>query len=204
MHFSIIFIRGKKSMKIIDQFVEENMCYDGSQIQPLWALDKMGIKGSSVVSWMGPMEIDPLKIIDVEDVGLEIKSDKMIHFIVEHFDCQPTNIKLCYHRQRILVMILKDELSKWGVESTRSGDDLFVGTGKLTVSIATISPTSMKIHLGVNITSEGTPEDVETVGLLESGTIEEFDLLKITKNISKSYINEIESIEMDISKTRSF
>ena len=191
-------------MKIIDQYVKENMCYDGSQIQPLWALDKMGIKGSSVVSWMGPMEIDPKKIIDVEDVGLEIKSDKMIHFIVEHFDCQPTNIKLCYHRQRILVMILKDELSKWGVESTRSGDDLFVGTEKLTVSIATISTTSMKIHLGVNITSEGTPEDVETVGLLEIGNINESDLLKIIKKVSKLYINEIESIEMDISKTRSF
>lgn len=191
-------------MKIIDQYVKENMCYDGSQIQPLWALDKMGIKGSSVVSWMGPMEIDPKKIIDVEDVGLEIKSDKMIHFIVEHFDCQPTNIKLCYHRQRILVMILKDELSKWGVESTRSGDDLFVGAGKLTVSIATISTTSMKIHLGANITSEGTPEDVETVGLLEIGNINESDLLKIIKKVSKLYINEIESIEMDISKTRSF
>ncbi len=191
-------------MKIIDQYVKENMCYDGSQIQPLWALDKMGIKGSSVVSWMGPMEIDPKKIIDVEDVGLEIKSDKMIHFIVEHFDCQPTNIKLCYHRQRILVMILKDELSKWGVESTRSGDDLFVGAGKLTVSIATISTTSMKIHLGVNITSEGTPEDVETVGLLEIGNINESDLLKIIKKVSKLYINEIESIEMDISKTRGF
>ena len=191
-------------MKIIDQYVKENMCYDGSQIQPLWALDKMGIKGSSVVSWMGPMEIDPKKIIDVEDVGLEIKSDKMIHFIVEHFDCQPTNIKLCYHRQRILVMILKDELSKWGVESTRSGDDLFVGSKKLTVSIATISTTSMKIHLGVNITSEGTPEDVETVGLLEIGNINESDLLKIIKKVSKLYINEIESIEMDISKTRSF
>ncbi|HSO26321.1 MAG TPA: DUF366 family protein [Methanobacteriaceae archaeon] len=191
-------------MKIIDQYVKENMCYDGSQIQPLWALDKMGIKGSSVVSWMGPMEIDPKKIIDVEDVGLEIKSDKMIHFIVEHFDCQPTNIKLCYHRQRILVMILKDELSKWGVESNRSGDDLFVGAGKLTVSIATISTTSMKIHLGVNITSEGTPEDVETVGLLEIGNINESDLLKIIKKVSKLYINEIESIEMDISKTRSF
>jgi uncharacterized protein len=189
-------------MKIIDQYVKENMCYDGSQIQPLWALDKMGIKGSSVVSWMGPMEIDPKKIIDVEDVGLEIKSDKMIHFIVEHFDCQPTNIKLCYHRQRILVMILKDELSKWGVESTRSGDDLFVGAGKLTVSIATISTTSMKIHLGVNITSEGTPEDVETVGLLEIGNINESDLLKIIKKVSNLYINEIESIEMDISKTR--
>lgn len=191
-------------MKMINHFVEENTCYDGNQIQPLWALDQLGIKGSSIVSWMGSMEIEPSKIIDVEDVGLEIKSSEMIHFIVEHFDCQPTNIKLCYHRQRMLVMILKDELAQWGVQCTRSGDDLFVGDGKLTVSIATISATSMKIHLGINITSKGTPEDVETIGILETGNIGRNDLFKIINNVSEAYIEEIESIERDISKTRAF
>jgi hypothetical protein len=166
-------------MKMINHFVQENTCYDGSQIQPLWGLDQIGIKGSSIVSWIGSMEIDPSKIIDVEDVGLEIKSNEMIHFIVEHFDCQPTNIKLCYHRQRILVMILKDELAQWGVQCNRSGDDLFIGNGKLTVSIATISATSMKIHLGINITSDGTPKDVETIGILETKSISRNDLFKI-------------------------
>lgn len=191
-------------MKMINHFVEENTCYDGSQIRPLWALDQMGIKGSSIVSWMGSMEIEPSKIIDVEDVGLEIKSKEMIHFIVEHFDCQPTNIKLAYHRQRILVMILKDELAQWGVQCTRIGDDLFVGNGKLTVSIATISATSMKIHLGINITSEGTPEDVKTRGVLETENISRDDLLKLVNNVSEAYVEEIESIERDISKTRAF
>lgn len=190
-------------MEIICQFVEENMCYDGSQIRPLWALDKLNIKGSSIISWIGPMEIDPLKIIDVEDTGIEIKSDKMIHFIVEHFDSQPTNIKLCYHRQRILVMILKDLISKWGVQSTRNGDDLFVDGGKLTVSIASISSTSMKIHLGVNITSEGTPKDVKTSGILEIEGINEKNIIELINNVLKSYADEIKSIERDISKTRS-
>ncbi|MDP1551772.1 MAG: DUF366 family protein [Methanobacteriaceae archaeon] len=190
-------------MEIICQFVEENMCYDGSQIRPLWALDKLNIKGSSIISWIGPMEIDPLKIIDVEDTGIEIKSDKMIHFIVEHFDSQPTNIKLCYHRQRILVMILKDLISKWGVQSTRNGDDLFVDGGKLTVSIASISSTSMKIHLGVNITSEGTPKDVKTKGILEIEGVNEKNIIELINNVLKSYVDEIKSIEMDISKTRS-
>lgn len=190
-------------MEIICQFVEENMCYDGSQIRPLWALDKLNIKGSSIISWIGPMEIDPLKIIDVEDTGIEIKSDKMIHFIVEHFDSQPTNIKLCYHRQRILVMILKDLISKWGVQSTRNGDDLFVDGGKLTVSIASISSTSMKIHLGVNITSEGTPKDVKTRGILEIEGINEKNIIELINNVLKSYADEIKSIERDISKTRS-
>lgn len=191
-------------MKMINHFVEENTCYDGSQITPLWGLDQIGIKGSSIVSWIGSMEIEPSKIIDVEDVGLEIKSKEMIHFIVEHFDCQPTNIKIAYHRQRILVMILKDELAQWGVQCTRSGDDLYVGNGKLTVSIATISATSMKIHLGINITSEGTPEDVDTIGVLETGNIGRKNLFKFINNISEAYIEEIESIERDISKTRAF
>jgi hypothetical protein len=190
-------------MEIIYQFVEENMCYDGTQIRPLWALDKLKIKGSSIISWIGPMEIDPLKIIDVEDTEIEIKSDKMIHFIVEHFDCQPTNIKLCYHRQRILVMILKDLISKWGIQSTRNGDDLFLDGGKLTVSIASISPTSMKIHLGVNITSQGTPKDVKTKGILEIEGINEKNIIELINNVLKSYVDEIKSIEMDISKTRS-
>ena len=101
-------------------------------------------------------------------------------------------------------MILKDELAQWGVQCTRSGDDLFVGDGKLTVSIATISATSMKIHLGINITSKGTPEDVETIGILETGNIGRNDLFKMINNVSEAYIGEIESIERDISKTRAF
>jgi uncharacterized protein len=192
-------------MQMIHQHLEEKVCYDGSPIQPLWALDKFGIKGSSIVSWVGPMEIHPENIVDVEDVGLEIKSDKMAHFIVEHFDCQPADIRTCYHRQRILVMLLKDELSRWEIECKRSGDDLFVDYQKLTVSIATTSPTSMKIHLGMNITGEGTPKDVETIGILEcNGALLEKDVIKIIANVSNNYINEIEDIETDITKTRSF
>ncbi len=192
-------------MQMIHQHLKKNLCYDGSPIQPLWALDKHGIKGSSIVTWVGPMYIEPQNIVDVEDVGLEIKSDRMVHFIVEHFDCQPADIRTCYHRQRILVMLLKDQLQEMGIYCTRSGDDLFVDSGKLTVSIATVSPTSMKIHLGMNITSEGTPEDVETRGFLEcKDSLQEEHIIQIIHNVSKAYIREIEDIEKDITKTRSF
>lgn len=192
-------------MQIIHQHLKETLCYDGSPIQPLWALDKQGIKGSSIVSWIGSMEIKAENIVDVEDVGLEIKSDKMAHFIVEHFDCQPADIRICYHRQRLLVILLKDELSLMGIECKRTGDDLFVDSKKLTVSIATVSPTSMKIHLGMNIASQGTPDDVETIGFLEcKKSLGEKDLLNLINNVSRKYINEINDIEEDITKTRSF
>ncbi len=187
---------------MITKFLNENISYDGSQIQPLWALNKKNIKGSSIVSWIGSMEIKPEKVIDVEDVGLEIKADENINFIVEHFDAQPPSIRLCYHRQRLLVMILQNILTQYGVYSVREGDDIYVDGRKLTVSIASISQTSMKIHFGINITSKGTPDDVDTIGLLETGLIHENELNEIINLIMETYTNEIKTIEEDISKTR--
>ncbi|MGZ7043093.1 MAG: DUF366 family protein [Methanobacterium sp.] len=183
----------------------ERILYDGSQIEPFWAFRELKLKGSSIVSWIGPMNIKKEEIIDYEDVGLEIKSDEMIHFIIEHFDVQPADIKTCYHRQRIFVMIVKDILSELGIQMSRKGDDLYFDDKKLSVSIATCSNSSMKIHFAMNVKNKGTPDDIETVGLLEC--IKELDNHKIHilgDKICKTYINEIGSIEEDITKTKVF
>jgi hypothetical protein len=185
--------------------LKKSMIYDGGQIKPLWAFREMGIKESSIITWIGPMEIKPAKIIDYEDVDMEIKADKMIHFIVEHLDCQPADMRLCYHRQRILVIIVKEVLGNFGIKTKRNGDDLFVGARKLTVSIATCSISSMKIHLGINLTSKGTPEDVPTVGILEIGNALNYDNINVfMDSVCKNYIKELSSIEEDIAKTRVF
>ena len=192
--------------------LEENTCYDGSQIEPMWAFRTFGIKDSSIVSWIGPMEIEPDNLVDFEDVGLEIKGNKMLHFIVEHFDVQPADMILCYHRQRILVMMVKDLLNDMGIKTIRKGDDLyFIKTnskgknGKLSVSIATCSNSSMKIHFALNITENGTPADVETAGLMECGAeIEMDDIYNFADDICTGYIGEINSIRTDITKTRVF
>lgn len=193
--------------------LEDGICYDGSQIEPSWAFKTFRIKDSSIVSWIGPMRIEPDHLIDFEDVGLEIKGKKMQHFIIEHFDVQPADVKLCYHRQRIFVMIVKDILGKSGINTTRSGDDLYIqkngpeGTidGKLSVSIATCSNSSMKIHFALNLTESGTPEDVETAGILEAGVDLGMDkVTEIADEICSSYINEVSTIEKDICKTKVF
>lgn len=185
--------------------LEESLLYDGSPIEPFWAFKEFKVKGSSILAWIGPMEIKPEELIDYEDVGLEIKSDKMVHFIIEHFDIQPADIKTCYHRQRLLVMIVKDALSELRIKTSRSGDDIYFEGKKLSVSIATCSNSSMKIHFGMNIEDEGTPDDVDTIGLLECKddlTIREIN--NLIDKIAESYINEIESIEEDITKTKVF
>jgi hypothetical protein len=92
-----------------------------------------------------------------------------------------------------------------GLDIQRNGDDLFLGPGKLSVSIATCSASSMKVHFGVNLTTEGTPEDVTTAGLKD--WIEGLDNEKtheIAEEIFKAYEKELNSIEEDISKTRVF
>jgi uncharacterized protein len=194
-----------KHLKLTD-----NTSYDGSQIEPLWAFKTFRIKGSSIVSWIGPMEIKPDHLIDFEDIGLEIKGDNMLHFIIEHFDVQPADLNLCYHRQRIFVMIIKDILNNLGIATTRNGDDLYIqkinlNPGKLSVSIATCSISSMKIHFALNLTEKGTPNDVDTAAVLEAGVdIGIEDVKEIAEKASETYINEISSIKSDISKTKVF
>jgi uncharacterized protein len=187
------------------QALEDQLLYDGSQIEPNWAFKEFKIKESSIISWIGPMDIKTSKIIDYGDVHLEIKADEMLHFIVEHFDHQPADIRMSYHRQRILVTLVKDALHEVGIKAQREGDDLYFRDKKLSVSIATCSASSMKIHFGLNITSQGTPLNVPTVGLLEcGGSIRRGDIPTVADKIGENYIREMAAIESDIAKTRVF
>ena len=180
----------------------DNNEYDGSQINPSWAFREFGVKDSTIVSWIGPMNIQSDNLIDYEDVGLDIKGNRMLHFIVEHFDEQPGSLRLIYHRQRLLVMITRDILKEYGVDTTQDGDDIFIDGKKLSVSIASASISSMKIHFALNITTDGTPDDVETSSLEDNMDL--IDLASLQDTIANTYIHFIEDIEKDITKTKVF
>lgn len=94
-------------MTIIHKHIDDIFEYDGSQINPSWAFNEFEIYGSSIITWVGPVNITPDNLKDFADVGLEIKSNYMINFICEFFDCQPANMRIAYLRQRLLVMILE-------------------------------------------------------------------------------------------------
>jgi len=174
--------------------------YDGSQINPLWAYD-LGIKGDSIVVFRGAMDIQNEYIKDLEDKKnkKEIKGKDLIHFIVERFD-SPASIRLAYYMQRLLIICLKEVLETYSIKTSREGDDLYIDKKKLTVSIATAGISCEKIHCGINLTSEGTPEDVETIGLFELGFNR--DWKKISTEIAELFIKEVEDIEEDIFKTK--
>ena len=194
-------------MNITHKYVEEIFEYDGSQINPSWAFQEFGIYGSSIITWIGPVNITLDNLKDFADVGLEIKSNYMVNFICEFFDQQPTNMRIAYLRQRLLVMIFREILTEKGVKTTREGDDIFVDGRKLSISIASVSLSSAKIHFALNLEDKGTPSDVETIGLydIDDGNVfNEENLKDLIFEVVNRYIDELETIEKDISKQRCY
>ena len=194
-------------MTITHKHVDEIFEYDGSQINPSWAFQEFGIYGSSIVTWIGPVNITPDNLKDFADVGLEIKSNYMVNFICEFFDQQPTNMRVAYLRQRLIVMIFREILTEKGIATRREGDDIFVDGRKLSISIASVSLSSAKIHFALNLEDKGTPDDVDTIGLYDikvdgQQVFNEDNLLKLINDTVSRFINELETIENDISKTK--
>ena len=194
-------------MTITHKHVDEIFEYDGSQINPSWAFQEFGIYGSSIITWIGPVNITPDNLKDFADVGLEIKSNYMVNFICEFFDQQPTNMRVAYLRQRLLVMIFREILTEYGISTKREGDDIFVENRKLSISIASVSLSSAKIHFALNLEDKGTPDDVETIGLFDikvngERVFNNSNLLNLINETVSRFIDELETIENDISKTK--
>ena len=146
------------------RFVEDRIDYDGTQIRSLWAYRTFGVQGDSLVAFVGGCEIPFDHMVDLEDVRARarIASPLMLHFIAEHFDL---DLEKAVLRQRLLAAIVKDALPP---DVRREGDDLFAGPGKLSISIATLTPVSSKIHFGINV-ERATDVGVETRGLRDLG-----------------------------------
>ena len=194
-------------MTINHKHINEIFEYDGSQINPSWAFQEFGIYGSSIITWMGPVNITQDNLKDFADVGLEIKSNNMVNFICEFFDQQPPNMRVAYLRQRLLVMIFRELLTENGIKTTREGDDIFVDMRKLSISIASVSLSSSKIHFALNLEDKGTTSDIDTIGLFDikvddKQIFDDNNLLNLINETVTRFINELETIENDISKTK--
>ena len=63
-------------MTIIHKHIDDIFEYDGSQINPSWAFNEFEIYGSSIITWVGPVNITPdnLRILQM----LDLKSNLII------------------------------------------------------------------------------------------------------------------------------
>jgi Uncharacterized conserved protein len=146
-------------------FHDRALRYDGSQLASHFAYKNFGILGDSAVAFIGPCEVRLDAMVDLEDVRSQapIFSPEMLHFIVETFQLE---LRGGVFLQRLLIASIAELLGAKGARDLRrEGDDLYDGEKKLSVSIATRSPVSTLLHLGLNIRTEGTP--VPTQGLAQ-------------------------------------
>lgn len=179
------------------KWIENEIKYDGSQLRSLFAYLDHGVLGDSIVAWAGPCDVSFDHMVDGEDL-LEksfIRSNKMIHFVVEIFDEKLlTGVAI----QRLLSTIVRDIILKSHpqLSITRDGDDLYWDKKKLNVSIATSSPRSTMIHLGINITNENTP--VATCALSDF----HIPHVEFAKNVMDAFCREFESMKVATQKVK--
>lgn len=153
------------------KFIENEFTYDGSQLRSLFCYLDHGLQGDSVVAWIGPCAVSNEHMVDGEDLsaGAIIAGARMVHFVVEKFHI---SLFAAVALQRLFSSICLEQLREMSVDDRgsrlrRDGDDLYFELGKLSISIATVSPVSGLIHFAVNCTNQGTP--VKTAALADLG-----------------------------------
>ena len=180
-------------------YIDEEIKYIGSQLAPHWIYKNFKIQGDAIVAFCGECEVKLTEMVDIEDVinNEPIYSKYMLSFISEQFN---TNLTEGVFRQRLLVTCIKEELEARGHQVLRYGDDLFVNKKKLSVSIATKSATSILIHTGINILSDGAPIPVS--GLKSDLNLDDIDIKDFAQEVMERYSEEIDDIILATTKVR--
>ncbi len=151
------------------KWISKKTAYTGAELHSLFAYLEHGVLGDSVVAFRGPCDVNFEHMVDGEDLleQAKIAGSDMVHFIFELFD-RPLFAGVLL--QRLFAGIVLDtihSLSEKELALRRSGDDIYWGKKKLSISIAARSPNSVMIHFAVNVSNQGTP--VPTCALEDFG-----------------------------------
>jgi hypothetical protein len=180
-----------------DYFCKDSITYTGRELRSSWVKEQSGQEGDGIAAFIGPANVPIENMVDLEDVANDapIKSDMMLHFIVEHFGI---SLERGVHLQRILVAIIFENLVRLGINDSleRRGDDIYDGERKLSVSIAAPSKNSVCIHTALNISSENTP--VPTIGLSDYSV----DAVPLAFEVMKRYCDEVASMAHACTKVK--
>ncbi|HXC64581.1 MAG TPA: DUF366 family protein [bacterium] len=153
-----------KTTELAVRFLPGTHAYDGSPLGGHWAFKAHGIQGDSLLAFEGPCEVRLEALADLEDAkaGAFIYGPRMLHFVLELFG---PSLEEAAARQWLMAATVAEELNARLKRPAvaRSGNDLYVGKRKLSVSIAAPTGVSVKVHLGLNIDATGAP--VPAIGL---------------------------------------
>lgn len=148
------------------------LTYTGRELRPHFLLTRFKLAGNAVATFRGSCDVATESLVDWEDRIAEdfIRAREMVHLIGEFFGMP---LREGVWMQRLVMACARDALSEQLAASrsparvTRTGDDLWIGERKLSVSIGTASPVSSLLHCGINIDPAGAP--VAAIGLAELG-----------------------------------
>lgn len=172
-------------------FSDQPLTYDGSQLRSLYCYETHQLRGDSICSWIGPCKVSNEYMVDGEDLfaGEEIRGAQMLHFIVEVFGA---SLKEMVTLQRLLSALTLETITTLKATQNsdlhRTGDDIYLGKKKLSISIATVSPVSGLIHFAMNCTNEGTPVETLSLGDLDISPIE------LSRKIMDNFVKEYDEI----------
>lgn len=178
------------------KFIPKKIDYDGSQLKSRFAREAAGIDGDSIVSFVGAAAVKE-HMVDMEDKKNKefIYSDNMLHFVIEHSD---RDLEKAVFRKRLFLSLIMEEINKRTGRRTlfRSANGLYDGKRKLTVAVATTSPVSTLIHVGLNITRKGAPIKV---ACLADYRIEP---KRFAKLLVRRYYDEVGSVKASTKKVK--
>jgi uncharacterized protein len=178
------------------KLLDRDIKYTGKELTSHWAYRNAGLKGDSLVAFIGPCDVETGCMVDLADnlAGECIKSARMVNFILELFG---RDMEKSVLYQRVLIFVIKEAVralrGPGGPSVKREGDDLYIVNGreksKLSVSIATVGPVSAIIHAGVNVDPTGAP--VKAIGLTGLG----IDEKTFANMVLDAFLTEINGIE---------
>jgi hypothetical protein len=188
----------KKEYRLVETvWLGEGIPYTGAELRSHIVRELGGIRGDGVIAFVGPCTVETAALVDLEDAEQEsfIKARSMLHFLGEHF---LLSLREGNYLLRLFATIVKEGLEELlpGRRVVRAGDDLFIDQRKLSVAIATASPTSILFHFGINVDPEGAP--VPAAGLAELGLGSE----RFARIVLERYRSEIVSVELALRKVR--
>jgi hypothetical protein len=182
---------------------DEPRVYTGKELRPHFLLSELGLRGSVLCAFRGACHVQTEHLVDWEDrlAHDRIEAREMIHFIGEFFGMSLSEGVLT---QRFFMAtcldalneLLSEALAKTSCLVHRTGDDLWLGERKLSVSIVTATPVSVLLHVGINIDPAGAP--VAAVGLDEIGV----DPGRFTALVQRRFSKEWEDMKWACTKVR--
>ena len=170
--------------------------YTGKELRSHFAFDVFRVEGDCAVAFVGPCRVEVGELVDLVDAraGAFIASPSMVHVLVEHFEL---GLREAVLRQRLLARLAADAIRERGAPDVRvRGNDVYAAGRKASVSVATRSPVSALIHLGVNVRTEGAP--VPAWGLAEARIAPE----EFARELLASYERELADIHRAAAKVR--